>query len=763
MESGKILQNPRPSPSPSLAFTNNNKAMPNELAQKPSTPIIDKFRALLKLREAEARVGDGAGTTLSTNEIVQLYETVLAELTFNSKPIITDLTIIAGEQRAHGDGIAEAICTRILEVFCEAYRQVHPDLYSAMQHLFGTWSTVFPQAVLRKIEAELQFSSQVNKQSSNVNSLRASESPRPTHGIHVNPKYIRQFEHSNTDSVGGQRSNPAGSVGRATFALGANKLHPSSTSRLGRSLSPLAIGSEGDEFAVENSPRRLEGTSPSHPVFDYGIGRAIGRNEEVSEWRNPNRFESTSTSYNLSNGHEHQGPRALIDAYGSDRRASNNKPPQVGHMGINGMGNKVASRSWQNTEEEEFDWEDMSPTLLDRGRKNDFLPSSVPLYGSTGARPDFSKLNASSLESDVRTNHSSQAQLPLLDDSSVTAEDSVSLLGSGRGTGKVSGFQSEPNQNLGSRYPQESWNLPHHFSRSSHPPNGRGRGRDSHIPFPGSGVPSLGVDKAAPYIDKFVGADAQFVRPPAVVSRIGSSGPDLLSTGAIQSSTGAWAPMNLHKPHLPPGQPVYPQQKQTRTQFDSINAAGRILNQGPSKSLYNSESKELSLMKPQLHDQHATPNQQNQGRAQFLSQEATNNFLPSIAASMPPHPLAPPLSHGYTQRGHNAVMGMVSSNPVPAGQQPLHVQSIQNSSLHLQGRPAPPLPPGPPPASSQMIPGSQSAGLVVPSQQPGHAFSGLISSLMAQGLISLTTQTPVQDSVGLEFNADLHKLRQSRQ
>lgn len=74
-------------------------------------------------------------------------------------------------------------------------------MYSAMRHLFGTWSTVFPHAVLHKIETELQFSSQVNKQSSNVNSLRASESPRPTHGIHVNPKYIRQFEHSNTDSV----------------------------------------------------------------------------------------------------------------------------------------------------------------------------------------------------------------------------------------------------------------------------------------------------------------------------------------------------------------------------------------------------------------------------------------------------------------------------------------------------------------------------------------------------------------------------------
>ncbi|KAJ0081252.1 hypothetical protein Patl1_11076 [Pistacia atlantica] len=859
MESEKILQNPRASPSLAFSANINSKAMPNELAQKPPPPpptMMEKFRALLKQREEEARVSsaaaDGDAVFLSTDEVVELYEMMLAELTFNSKPIITDLTIIAGDQRAHGEGIAHAICARIVEVpvdqklpslylldsivknigrdyvryfssrlpevFCEAYRQVHPNLYPAMRHLFGTWSTVFPPSVLQKIETQLQFSPQVNKQSPGLNSLQASESPRPTHGIHVNPKYIRQLENSAPDNniqhvrgtsssvkiygqkpaigydefdadraevtsshVGAQRLNSIGSVGRAaSFALGANKLHPSSTSRLARPLSPSRIGSdrillsEGDEFAVENSPRRLDVASPSHPVFDYGLGRATSRDDEISEWRrkqysddNHKRFE-TSTSYNLSNGREHQGPRALIDAYGSDRRISNNKPLQVERLNVNGMGNKAAPRSWQNTEEEEFDWEDMSPTLADNGRKNNFLPSSVPPFKNTSARPDLRKLGAGTLEPDIRSNHSSQAQLPLMDDSSIIAEEAVSALGSGRGlTVKISGFQPEPNQNLGPRYPHEAWNMPHHFSRSSHPLNSRrGRGRDFQLPFSAGSVSSLGADKMAPFVDKLPDVESQFVRPPAVASRIGSSALDSVSAGAwsasIPSSAGVWPPANVHKSHPPPVHPVYSLQKQTRSQYDSTNSASNVMNQGPNKLLYmpeqqfnSSEGKELSLLKPpQLHDQHANLNQQNQAQQQFLpSQEGHNNFLPSVTASVPPHLLAPPVNHGY-----NAIMSMVPSNPVPAVQLPLPIQNFQNSSLHLQGGALPPLPPGPHP-SSQMIPMPQSAGLVTPGQPPSTAFSGLINSLMAQGLISLTKQTSVQDSVGLEFNADLLKIR----
>ncbi|KAF2304639.1 hypothetical protein GH714_037232 [Hevea brasiliensis] len=766
MDSDKVLQNPR--------FTSSSsKPMPsNELSQKPPPSLFDRFKALLKQREEQVRVSaeedDVAGPILSTQEIVQLYELVLDELIFNSKPVITDLTIIAGELREHGEGIADAICARIIEVpvdqklpslylldsivknigreyvkyfssrlpevFCEAYRQVHPNLYPSMRHLFGTWSTVFPPSVLSKIETQLQFSPQVNSQSSGLSSLKASDSPRPTHGIHVNPKYLRQLEHS-SDNVGAQRLNTAGSVGHTSFTLGVNKLHPSSSSGLVRRLSPSRVGaerplpSEVDDFTMGNSPRRfVDGASPSHPVLNYGPVRAIGRDEETNERRrkqyyddNHNRLEA-SIAYGLSNGRERQGPRALIDAYGDDRRnrIPNSKLLQIERVDFDGIANKVGA----------------------------------------GARAGIGTTVAGQLDSDIGSNLSGQAQLSLADDSSNIAEDAVPILAPGHGSAaKITGFQTERNQIMGSRFPREAWKLPHHFPQTTDLVNAK-ESREFQIPFSRSGIPYSGSKSLASLSDKLPDTDAQLVGPPTLSSRLISS--------IAPSSTGVWPHVNVHKSHPPPVHHIFPPQKQSRSQFDSVTGTNTV-NHSLHKSSFlteqqfNSvESKEPSLMKrPLLPGQRTTQNKPNQSQSnpfqlQYLpSNEALENLPPSVA-SLPPYPQSVPLCHGYAMKGHGAVMSMVPSNAVPAGL-PLVFNNIPNA-LHSQVGVRPPLPPGPPPAS-QMIPNSQNAGPVASNQSPGSDFSGLISSLMAQGLISLTSKTPVQDSVGLEFNADLLKVR----
>ncbi|XP_023001210.1 polyadenylation and cleavage factor homolog 4-like isoform X1 [Cucurbita maxima] len=800
MESEKLLisrGNPR-----TLAYTSDRplptttgRAMPNELPQKPSPSIAHRFRAQLKQRDDEFRVsGLDVAPLPTTEDIVQLYELMLSELTFNSKPIITDLTVLAEEQREHGKGIADLICSRILEVpvdqklpslylldsivknvgheyinyfssrlpevFCEAYRQVHPNLHNAMRHLFGTWSTVFPPSILRKIEARL--SQLTTQETSALTSSRASESPRPTHGIHVNPKYLRQLEHSVGDKLlalqhipeargastlkvhdkklapgyeeydydhadglehgGSQAFNSMGSMSHDSFSLGTNKANiklakSSLSSRIGHN-GPLQ--SVGDELETVRA-------SPSQNVYDYEGFRMINRNEDTNKWRrkqypddNINGLESTS--FNIRNGCALEGPRALIEAYGSDKGKGylNDNPPQAEHFSMNGIDNKMTPVTWQNTEEEEFDWEDMSPTLADRGRSNDMSKPPVP-PSRFRTRLGFDRSNVMSIEPGMRNNSSHQ----------------------------------------------DVWSMHSHLSQTSQNlVSTKGTGGNFQIPLLGRGIASSGGEKMSPFVDKLPTNDA--LHRPTVASRLGSSALDSsMESQSVVQSMGQRHPVNLSD-SCPPSRPPFHVPGHNKSQFESLNGSNAFINRAnrsffPEQQMNNVRNKELShtTKSPQVGNQHGGRILLTQGnqlqtiplKPQFLpSQDMHDSFSASAVPPVLPHLMAPSLSQGYSSQGLRPGISECLSSSVPIGQWNLPVHNSPSNPLHLQG-PLPPLPAGPHPTISQK------AGSLVPGQQPGTAFSGLISSLMAQGLISLNNKAPVQDSVGVEFNPDVLKVR----
>ncbi|KAK6917327.1 CID domain [Dillenia turbinata] len=814
------------------------KAMANDVLLKPTTvSIADRFRALLKEKEDEIR---GALSlediddvpVLSTDAIVRVYEVLLSELTINSKPIITDLTIIAGEQREHGGGIADAICARISEVpidqklpalylldsivkniggeyiqyfssrlpeiFCGAYRQVHPSMYSAMRHLFRTWSAVFPPSVLRKIEAELQFSPSVNHQSSGVTSVRSSESPRPAQ-IHVNPKYLNiQNNRGSSPSLKIYGQNPgigyddydndlsevpssqvgadrisSGRSAQASFMGGADS-RPSSNPRLLRPLSPTvglarSVSPRIDEFALDGSPRRVVGrASPSYPLYDYGLGEVVGREEERGDWWKRNWPDSNRqkleprVAYGYGNGHERQSPRALIDAYGHDRRKIilDDKPMRVERLDINGMDRKGAMKAWQSTEEEEFDWEDMSPTLADH-RSNDRLPLSMQPVGSVSSRHSTG-LNAASLELHVwRSNLSGQPQPSKLDDSPYVAEDVTTIRGSGCGLStKISGLQSETTQIPYSGYPQGALNLLLQ----------RPRPLLNHIQSKGMERSFHALAKEIPpHVDNVFEADGRYLRPPTIASRLGSSGLDNSNVDSLPSNlvaSGMVGPaVNVSKSQLPHLLPIHPQQNPIRSQSDFRNMGNPTLNPGTNKSLFLSDLQlDFSNRLPLIHYHPGElislnrPNQAPIGPQYLPFQKAREGYVPSAAAPRPTHSGVPHLNHGYTPMGHGPIISSALSNPVPSVPLSLPVQNINNSSMHLQGVSLPPLPPGPP-VSLSVLPIPDNASPFISNQQTASQYSGLFSCLMQQGLISLTKHDSIPDSMGLEFNPDILKVR----
>lgn len=253
----------------------------------------------------------------------------------------------------------------------------------------------------------------------------------------------------------------------------------------------------------------------------------------------------------------------------------------------------------------------------------------------------------------------------------------------------------------------------------------------------------------------FPSTDERLSVPPDLVSTISSMfdslSPEIPSADA-PALTESWLPAKSQSSYPLPSLSALSYQMHSIGQFNTMSSGNVIVDQGLNKSIHSKQhfSGTNSMPRSKLPQfpiqcSGSVPlNLQSSAQAALvqpylLKSQGVRLNLPLPSASGLSRATIQPLNHGYTAQQHGGpsdtslcdiVLGVQSSLP------------INNApyTIHSLGMPLASLPRGPPLSRAQSLPIPQNIGLVTPSAPAGGALSGLISSLVAQGLISLSKQ-----------------------